>query len=120
MKTTQEQLNKGQDIYNKIIAKAWDDNNFKNELLSDPKIAIEKFTGKNSHFPDNTSIVVEDQSDSSVIYLNIPRQINLDDFELTEEQLELASGGIIGLCILVCVGCAAAGFGTAALLDKYF
>jgi hypothetical protein len=40
--------------------------------------------------------------------------------ELTEEQLEAASGGILITATLVAVGGIALGFGSAAVLDKYF
>lgn len=114
MKITQEQQKKGQEFYSEIIAKAWEDKSFKKKLIENPQEAIKELTGENLDLL-NKSIKVVDQSDPSTIFINIPQNINIDDFELTEEQLEMASGGLvvmaaIGLCAL---GVAAFGAGIA-------
>ena len=45
---------------------------FKQQLISDPIRTIEKVTGKPSHFPKGIRIQVEDQSDASIIFINLP------------------------------------------------
>ncbi len=87
MEITQEQK-----MYAEIIRKAWEDAAFKNELVSNPVEAIEKFTGKKLNLPADKRIVVRDQTDESVVYINIPGKPS-DDVELSEDQLEMVAGG---------------------------
>ena len=86
-------LIKEQELFQKIVQKAWDDTSFMQELIANPIKAIEKLTGKPSNFPKNKTLVVRDQTDSSTVYINIPKQKNMDDVELTEDQLEIVAGG---------------------------
>ena len=92
MKITQEQQEKGQELYNQLVIKAWESATFKEQLIENPETTIAEVTGQ-TDFNNNTKIVVEDQTDTDIIYLNIPRKVNLNDFELTDEQLERVSGG---------------------------
>lgn len=89
MEFTQEQK-----LYTEIVQKAWEDTEFKKELVSNPVAAIEKFTGKKLNLPEGKTFVVRDQTDESLIYINIPAKSNLDDVELNEEELEAVSGGV--------------------------
>jgi len=105
MKITKEIQAQAQELTQEIIIKSWEDLEFKNELIRDPLQTLKKLKGKTINLPENTSLVVEDQSDNNIIYLNIPRQVDLNDFELNDEQLELVSGGespilITGLVIV--------------------
>ena len=82
-----------QDVMNNIIVKCWEDENFKNELMANPLETLEKFTGHPVNLPEGKRLVVKDQSeDKDVIYLNIPAEPDLENLELTDEQLELVSG----------------------------
>lgn len=96
MEFTQEQK-----MYAEIVQKAWEDAEFKKELVSNPVAAIEKLTGKKLNLPEGKKLIVRDQTDESVIHINIPSPTkNSADAELNEEQLEAVSGGIaIGGCI---------------------
>ncbi|WP_269236236.1 class IIb bacteriocin, lactobin A/cerein 7B family [Flavobacterium flavigenum] len=94
MKTTIEQQEKGAELVKVLAQKAWESTAFKEQLIKDPIAAIEQVTGK-ALLPSDKRIVVEDQTDESVIYFNIPAKINLDELELTEEQLEMLAGGIL-------------------------
>ncbi|MCI4651027.1 NHLP leader peptide family RiPP precursor [Phaeodactylibacter sp.] len=85
-----------------IIKKCWDDEAFKQRLVASPQEALESFTGKKLNLPDGYRIVVNDQTDNSYNYINIPRQPT-SDMELTEEQLEMIVGGDLGASILL--GC---------------
>jgi hypothetical protein len=90
MEFTQEQK-----LYADIVQKAWEDTTFKKELVANPVATIEKFTGKKVNLPEGKTIVVRDQTDESVVYINIPAAPEVDA-ELNEEQLEAVAGGIGG------------------------
>ncbi|WP_298511865.1 NHLP leader peptide family RiPP precursor [uncultured Kordia sp.] len=87
------ELTKKQKLFQTIVSKAWEDNAFKQELINNPISAIESLTGECLNIPEGKTIVVRDQTDDSVVYINIPAEPNMDDVELTEEQLEVISGG---------------------------
>src|SRR5690242_5379726 len=118
---TLEKEKKGYDLINKIIEKSIENPTFKKELLNNPHAAIESVYG--SAISKKMDIVVEEQSNPSYIYMNIPPQPNMEEMELTDEQLEIVSGGelvavgvgaaIIGAGLLG----AAAGYAICALLD---
>lgn len=91
---TLEQKQNSSDFIQTLIEKSWDDSNFKNELVKNPTKTIANLLGKNDNsFPQDKSLVIEDQTDNSLIYFNIPRKY---DNELTLEELELVSGGDSG------------------------
>lgn len=94
MKITKAQQKQSEEIYRRLIARAWEDDSFKKDLVNKPVITIENFKEEKLVLPKNTQIVVDDQTDISKIYLNIPRRIDLTDFELADEELEMVSGGI--------------------------
>ncbi len=82
-----------QKMYAQVVQKAWEDNQFKSELMANPLEAIEKLTGEKLIIPQGQTLVVKDQTDKSTIYFNIPRKIEIDELELTDEQLEMVAGG---------------------------
>ena len=92
MKHTDQQQ-KSQELLQAIITKAWQDQTFKDELISNPLDAIEKLTGERVRLPEGKTLIVRDQTDDSVIYINIPAESSLDNVELNDEQLEAVSGG---------------------------
>lgn len=106
MKFTQEQQEKSQELYRDLISRAHENESFKERLINEPLETIESFTGKKLDLIGNVKLIVEDQTNPDKIYLNIPRKLDLDNFELSDEQLEVVSGGeavvmaIIGLCSL--------------------
>jgi uncharacterized protein YrzB (UPF0473 family) len=69
MKLTIEQK-KGQEVFFKIISKAWENEEFKKTLLETPDEALEKFFGRKP--PISKKIKVTDQSDPDYLYINIP------------------------------------------------
>nr|WP_294924924.1 NHLP leader peptide family RiPP precursor [uncultured Flavobacterium sp.] len=102
MEFTQEQK-----LYAEIVQKAWEDAEFKKELIANPVAAIEKFTGKKLNLPAGKTFVVRDQTDESAVYINIPAaQRHSEDIQLNEEQLEAVAGGVIGPggCIILPIG----------------
>jgi len=82
-----------QEIIEVIISKAWEDTSFRKELQIDPIKAIEKLTGVKVAVPEGKSLVITDQTDKSKIYVNIPSEPEVENMELTEEQLEAVAGG---------------------------
>lgn len=76
-----------------IIARAWRDESFKKELLLNPDKAIEDFTGRSVNLPIGRKIIVHDQSDPTAIYITIPINEKELDIELSEDELNVASGG---------------------------
>jgi len=82
-----------QKTYAEIVQKAWDDADFKSQLVDNPIDAIEKLIGKKMNIPAGKTLVVRDQTDESTVYINIPAKLELDA-ELNEEQLEFVAGGI--------------------------
>lgn len=99
MKYTKEQQKQGAELMSTLVQEALNNSEFKTQLIKNPTSAIEKFTGKSFSMPGK-KVKVDDQSDSSVIYLNIPCEPNLDEMELTDEQLEAISGGILPILFL--------------------
>lgn len=94
MDFTQEQKQ-----YAEIVQKAWDDADFKKQLVENPVATIEKFIGKKLNLPEGKTLVVRDQSDESAVYINIPAAKQTADAELSEEQLEAVSGGLQTIAI---------------------
>lgn len=80
-----------------LIKKAQEDMSFKDQLVNNPIVTIENFS--NAKVKENILIRVEDQSNDSLIFLNIPRQPNMDNLELTNEELERVSGGSTTACV---------------------
>jgi hypothetical protein len=87
MEITQEQK-----LYQEVVQKAWEDSEFKAELIANPVAAIEKLTGKKINLPKGKTLVVRDQTEDSTVYINIPT-IPETDVELNEEELEKVAGG---------------------------
>lgn len=82
-----------QEIIQAVISKSWEDANFRKELIADPVSAIEKLTGVKIIIPEGRTLVIADQTDKSKIYVNIPAEPEMENMELTEEQLESIAGG---------------------------
>lgn len=96
---TSEQQKQGMELMNTLVQKAWESATFKDQLVNNPEAAISEVVGREFKLPDNKKLVVEDQTDDSIVYLNIPAIPNLEDAQLTEEQLETLSGGAIPLLV---------------------
>jgi len=92
MKLT-EDSQKTQEFMQSLIIRSWEDETFKGELVKDPIAAIEQYTDKSLKVEEGKKIVVVDQSDQNIIYVNIPAQPRIDDLQLTDEQLEIVAGG---------------------------
>jgi hypothetical protein len=79
---------------NSIYKKAWEDQQFLKELVENPMAALNKFTKRTGKLPVGKKLVVEDQTNSNHIYLNIPANpANRSNRELNESQLDQVTGG---------------------------
>lgn len=114
MNITIEQQEKSAELLKTLAQKAWESATFKEELIKNPIAIIEQVTGKDlTNFADRR-IVVEDQTDESIIYLNIPAKVDISELELTEEELEMIAGGLTPVAYVAGV---AIGIGVCALVD---
>lgn len=84
---------KKQQIIQTVISKAWEDQKFRKELLVNPVEVIEKLTGVEVVLPEGKELIIVDQTDRSKVYVNIPAEPEIDNVELTEDQLEAIAGG---------------------------
>lgn len=87
------EITKEQKLLQTIVQEAWENTSFKQALIKDPIQAIETLTGKKINLPSGKTIVVRDQTDAAVVYINIPAEPTMEDVELNEEQLEIIAGG---------------------------
>ena len=114
---TQEQQVRGQKLTSDLVQKAYENTLFKERLIRNPAETIEDFTG--NKLQKNVSIVVEDQTNLNHIYLNIPAKRKMDEIELTDEQLEMISGGEIAVTVVVCCIIGGAALGAGILVGTY-
>lgn len=89
-----------QKINAEIVQRAWEDTQFKEELMKNPVQTMENFTGRKLNLAEGQKLVVVDQTDTSTVYFNIPKEIDIDSLELTEEQLETVAGGSTPFCAI--------------------
>jgi len=116
MKLSREEQSKGNDLLKELVSRAQENAAFKDALINNPEETI-KSVNPNIEIPEGMTIQVADQTSDSVIYINIPQQVNLDNIELTDEQMELVSGGIalISLSAAAIVGLGALFVGSVGL-----
>jgi len=81
-----------QDIEAHMIAQAWKDEAYKQELLSNSKAVIEREFGVQLPAVVNVHVMEED---STNLYLVLPARPNLSNAELSDEQLEAVAGGTL-------------------------
>lgn len=74
-----------------VINKAWEDDQFRGALVRAPKSAIKGLTGL--QIPPDVNIVFTDQMDKETIYINITPQPDIDNMELSDEELDMVAGG---------------------------
>lgn len=100
--TTLEKQKQGAELIKTLAHKAWESSSFKDQLVKNPVATIESVMGYK--LAENAKVVVEDQTNASFIFLNIPRKLNLNEMELTDEQLEMIAGGEIALGVAIGFG----------------
>lgn len=82
-----------ENVLKMVISKAWEDVNFRKNLITDPVNVIEKLTGAKVIIPEGKELIFIDQTDKSKVFVNIPSEPDYEDIELSEEQLEVIAGG---------------------------
>lgn len=87
------ELSKEQKVLQLVLQKAWEDSTFRKKLIEDPVNTIELFAGVKIKLPEGKTLIVNDQTDSSKIFFNIPEEPSMENMELGEEQLEAIAGG---------------------------
>jgi len=73
----------------RLIARAWQEEGFKQQLLADPRAAIAAETG--GSVPPGLELRVVEET-ATVRYLVLPQNTT----QLSDEQLELTAGGLCG------------------------
>lgn len=88
------ELTKDQKKLQKVVTEAWSNPTFKQNLISSPIETIENLTGERIQLPKGVErLEVVDQSDATCFYLNIPSKPNMEDVELSEDELDAVTGG---------------------------
>jgi Nitrile hydratase, alpha chain len=89
MSAQNPQLQSRQELESKLIAKAWQDETFKQELFSNPKAAFAKEMGQ--PLPENVEIRVLEETPTT-FYIVVPKNPEVSE-ELSDEALEAVAGG---------------------------
>ncbi len=93
-----------QDLEALLVAKAWNDEAFKEKLLKNPKAVIEEELG--SPLPETINVRILEETEDT-IYISLPKKPEESSSEeLSEEELEAVAGGIIGTKIMAVYGVA--------------
>jgi hypothetical protein len=89
-------LNSRSELEHSLIAKAWEDETFRQEFINDPKTAYKQETGQ--ELPEDIQIEVI-QETPRTIKMVLPKKpaALFAEEELTEEALESVAGGILGI-----------------------
>ena len=78
-----------------LVAKAWQDDKFKQDLIADPKAAFEQKLGKKA--PEDIKITVLEENPKQ-IYLVLPVKPQIEATEeLSDEALDAVAGGRFGV-----------------------
>lgn len=86
-----EQLKARLGIESVLIAKAWTDENFKQELISDPKGVIARELS--TDIPEGVEVQVMEETPTTY-YLSLPMKPSVSaEGELSDEELEAVAGG---------------------------
>lgn len=78
------------DIEAHLVTKAWKNEAFKQQLLSNPKVAIEQEIGV--RLPEELSIQILAEN-ASILYISLPVHPNLYGVELLDQELECIAAG---------------------------
>jgi len=86
MALTREQLE------GKLIARVWEDDEFRTKLTTNPNSAVEDLLGE--ALPEGMKVVIAEESDKQMTIVIPPRpELESGEKELSEDQLEAVAGG---------------------------
>jgi hypothetical protein len=88
-----QQAQTRKDIESHIIAKAWKNEAFKQELLTNSKAVINKEFG--IELPDELNVSVYEENPTS-LYFVLPLRPQTEGQEVSQEELESIAGGTLG------------------------
>ncbi|WP_414543909.1 NHLP leader peptide family RiPP precursor [Nostoc sp. CCY0012] len=93
-KVISQAINTRFEVEQKLIQQAWEDDKFKQELLSNPKAVFARELGE--ELPNNLEIEVAQETENKVYLVipNNPESAVIAEGELSEEALEAVAGGI--------------------------
>lgn len=117
MKTSRK-FSSGQELNDSLVNEALNNVEFKKQLVDNPRETINEYANGEFFIPEEMKVVVYDQSDSDFIYLNIPPKIDIDDVELSTEELEIVAGGGTSWTWSLLSGLICLGYQTAKHLDN--
>ncbi len=89
MAMSREQYQERLKAYGRVVAKAWDDEAFKQRLLADPKAALQ---AEGLSFPEGAEVRVVEPNDRLVYFPLPPKPAGLSD-----EQLSSVTGGALSV-----------------------
>jgi hypothetical protein len=92
MSQQQQQPQGRRDIEARIIANAWKDEAYKQELLTNSKVVIEREF--DAQLPEEVNVQVLEENPTS-LYFVLPMRPDVPGHELNEEELEAVAGGKI-------------------------
>jgi hypothetical protein len=85
MDTKEQKVNK---FITSIHAKVSEDKDFKKDLIDNPIETLNKFAGRKADIAADKSVIVEDQTNPSHVYLNIPAKPDKFNVQSAEESQE--------------------------------
>ncbi len=96
-----EQQKKTLEILQAIIKRAWQDEAFKRALIENPIETIKKVTGAQVSLPTGKTLVVKDQTDENILYINIPAVPDVIAKKQGEVELSAAIRAVLGFNVLL-------------------
>lgn len=85
--------NQVQDVISTALIKAWEDEQFKEELIASPIETIERLTGERLSFKEKIKITAFETTNPESFELELPADPPFINMELNEEELEMVTGG---------------------------
>ena len=85
------------DIEAKIVALAWQDDEFRRKFVADPKGQLEERLARK--LPTSLKMTVHEEDENSQHFV-IPQNQKANDAELSDEYLEQISGGTAGFAVM--------------------